>query len=261
MFSQLRTKAGELADSWETSEIQSFPRVTNLAARSLRGLQRLALVAAGRDLWQTRQLRTETLTLGGRKASWTLCPSPLLPTSTVYSLGVGDDISFDLELIQRFGVTVHAFDPTPRTMAWIKTQTLPAGFVFHPLAVGASDGTCPFLPPCDPRHISHSVIPRATPWPAIQVPVHRLTTILRVLGHESIDLLKMDIEGAEYDVIRDLLQAEIHVGQLLVEFHHRWREVGTQPTRRAIRELNAAGYRIFHVSPREEYSFLNTRSR
>jgi FkbM family methyltransferase len=261
MFSQLRTKAGELASFWETSEIQSFPMVMNLAARSLRGLQRLALVAAGRDVWQTRQLRTETVTLGGRGASWTFCPAPLLATSTVYSLGVGDDISFDLELIERFGVTVHAFDPTPRSIEWIKAQALPTEFVFHPFAIGAVDGTCRFSPPSDPSHVSHSLIPRDTPGPMIEVPVHRLTTILRMLGHESIDLLKMDIEGAEYDVIGDLLQAEIHVGQLLVEFHHRWREVGTQPTRNAIRELNAAGYRIFQVSPREEYSFLNTRSR
>lgn len=230
----------------------------NPVVQSLRGLKRLARVAAGNDLWQTRQLRTDTLTMGEPDASWTVCPSRLPPTATVYCLGVGEDISFDLELIARFGVTVHAFDPTPRSIEWIEAQALPAGFVFHPFGVGAVDGTCRFLPPRDPSHISYSLLDRDTPGPSIEVPIRRLTTILHMLGHQKIDLLKMDIEGAEYEVIGDLLGARIAVGQLLVEFHHRWGEVGIEMTRRAIRALNDADYRIFHVSTRgDEYSFLD----
>ena len=231
----------------------------NPVVQSLRGLKRLARVAAGRDLWQTRQLSADTLTMGNPGASWTVCPSYLSPASTVYSLGAGEEISFDLELIERFGVTVHAFDPTPRTIEWLQRQTLSAEFVFHPFAVGAADGTCRFSPPRDPSHISHSLLDRETPWPAIDVPVLRLRTILAMLGHKRIDLLKMDIEGAEYAVIRDLLEAKIEVGQLLVEFHHRWREVGIEATRQTICALNHARFEIYHVSPcGDEYSFLNT---
>jgi len=47
------------------------------------------------------------------------------------------------------------------------------------------------------------------------------------------------------------------VQQLLVEFHHRWAQIGVEKTRQAIRDLNAAGYRIFDVSPSgEEYGFV-----
>jgi hypothetical protein len=67
----------------------------------------------------------------------------------------------------------------------------------------------------------------------------------------------MDIEGAEYDVLSDLLACDVLVRQLLVEFHHGWKDVGLRRTREAIRSLNRAGYRIFHVSSRGgEYSFL-----
>ena len=90
--------------------------------------------------------------------------------------------------------------------------------------------------------------------------MHRLGTIMKKLGHASVDLLKMDIEGAEYDVLTDMLTQRIPVKQLLVEFHHRWPEVGIEKTRHAIRSLNEAGYRIFNVSPSgEEYSFLRTQ--
>jgi hypothetical protein len=69
----------------------------------------------------------------------------------------------------------------------------------------------------------------------------------------------MDIEGAEYSVLADILACRIQVKQLLVEFHHRWPHIGIEKTKQAIRALNAAGYRIFSVSPSgEEYSFQHT---
>jgi len=94
---------------------------------------------------------------------------------------------------------------------------------------------------------------------AIEVTVRRLSTIMRELGHGAIDLLKMDIEGAEYEVVADLLECGVDVRQLLVEFHHRWPEVGIARTKRALHDLNTAGYRLFSVSASgEEYGFLKT---
>jgi hypothetical protein len=100
------------------------------------------------------------------------------------------------------------------------------------------------------------MLQRKTPWPAIEVPVSRLPTILGSLGHEKIHLLKMDIEGAEYEVLANMLASGIQVDQLLIEFHHRWPEVGVEKTRRVLHDLKLSGYRIFHISPSgEEYSF------
>jgi FkbM family methyltransferase len=203
------------------------------------------------------QIRREGLPLGNEGARWFVCTGSLIPSSVVYSFGVGQDISFDLELIHRFGVRVHAFDPTPKSIEWLRTQVLPTNFDFHPYGVADFEGTCKFFAPNNPAHVSHSIIERDTPWPAIGLPVHRLPTIMKMLGHERIDLLKMDIEGAEYAVISDLLVCGLRVNQLLVEFHHRWKEIGRERTKRAVRDLNKAGFRIFSVSPGgEEYSLV-----
>jgi hypothetical protein len=103
------------------------------------------------------------------------------------------------------------------------------------------------------------MLTRETPGPAIEAPVYRLSTIMKTLGHSRVDLLKMDIEGAEYGVLADLLVSKIRPQQILVEFHHRWPEVGSDKTCVAIRNLNQAGYRIFNTSPSgEEYSFIRT---
>lgn len=229
---------------------------SNLLKQSLRSLKRKWKAARGQHIVLAPQIESATLTLGHAGAAWTFCPEQLCERSVVYSFGVGEDISFDLDLIHRCGVSVHAFDPTPRSVRWVREQVQTEKFVFHAYGVAAQDGVRPFTPPENPRHVSHTLLKRSSPFSAIEVPVLRLSTIMRTLGHTKIHLLKLDIEGAEYEVLDDLLDSEIAADQLLVEFHHRWPEVGIGKTKRAIRQLNAAGYRIFHVADSgEEYGF------
>jgi FkbM family methyltransferase len=256
-------RAGSLAAAILTmSEMRAEPSNLMRLRCSYRNLKRAIRALRGKDLWQGPQIEREKLRLGNEGACWCVCPLGLSTTSVVYSFGVGEDISFDLALLHRFGLQVHAFDPTPRSIQWLQSQTMPQEFVFHPYGVAGFDGTCVFLPPENSAHVSHTIVPRKSPRPAIEVPMHRLGTIMNLLGHEQIDLLKMDIEGAEYGVIADLLACHIPVKQLLVEFHHRWPEVGIEKTRQAIRSLNQAGFRIFYVSPSgEEYSFLSVQPR
>jgi FkbM family methyltransferase len=237
--------------------MQRFSSYRNSMQASYRGLKRVVHVLQGEDLWQGAQIKCPRMKLGKEGACWCVCPQELRASSVVYSFGVGEDISFDLALIERFGLRVQAFDPTPRSIEWLQTQTAPPEFVFHAHGVAGFDGYCAFVPPENPAHVSHSIVARPASRPAIEVPVHRLGTIMKMLGHEQIDLLKMDIEGAEYGVLADLLACGVPVKQLLVEFHHRWPQLGIEKTRQAIRALNLAGYRIFSVSPSgEEYGFL-----
>jgi FkbM family methyltransferase len=234
---------------------------SNPLAVPFRLLRRSWRAARGQDLFSAPELQVVTVTLGGRRAAWTMCPVCLHRESVVYSLGVGEDVTFDRELIRRWGVTVHAFDPTPRSIAWIEEQDLPPEFVFHPYGVAAQDGLRRFNPPREPGCVSHTLLDRNRAAEAIEAPVRRLATIMRELEHARIELLKMDIEGAEYEVLEDLIASGVEVRQLLVEFHHRWPEAGIARTRQALRELRAAGYRIFSVSASgEEYGFLKTSS-
>jgi FkbM family methyltransferase len=217
----------------------------------------------GRELYIPVEERCAKLRLGNERAEWCICPTGLSKESVVYSFGVGTDISFDLELIKLFGVRVHAFDPTPRAIAWVRSQNLPEEFIFHDYGIGGHDGSEVFCPPEQPGYVSYSVLPRGgAAAPLVEAPVHRLTTIMNMLGHGRVDVLKMDIEGAEYGVIEDFLGSDAPVTQLLVEFHHRWAEVGHENTRRAVRDLKDAGFRVFHVSGAgEECSFKRTESR
>jgi hypothetical protein len=91
----------------------------------------------------------------------------------------------------------------------------------------------------------------------VGLPVKTVTTAMRELGHSRIDLLKLDIEGAEYPVLRDIIRSQLDIQQLLVEFHHRFKNFSYAMTADMIRELNAVGFKLYFVSPSgEEFSFL-----
>lgn len=177
----------------------------------------------------------------------------------LYSFGVGEDISFDIRAIEHFACRVYAFDPTPKCTAWIAAQQLPIGFNFRAVGVAATDGDGEFAPPTNQTHVSFSSVrgsDRDFSDDIITAPVKRMTTHIRELGHETPDIIKMDIEGFEYEVISDMLNSGVLPGQFLVEFHHEMYGFSQQDTIKAVQALRLAGYELFYVSSSgREYGF------
>ncbi|MCX7818730.1 MAG: FkbM family methyltransferase [Kiritimatiellae bacterium] len=216
-----------------------------------------------RDAWRRWQLwrhgvRVEldepVVHAGPDRGAWALVPRGLGAASAIYSFGVGRHIGFDLWIIDHFGATVHAFDPTPAARDWIATQSLPPRFHFHAVGLADFDGEQSFYAPRRPDSPDYSPVPRSArpAAPAARGPVRRLATLMRELGHPRVDLVKMDIEGGEYRVIADLVEmpAAARPIQLLVEFHHNFPSVPMDWTLTAIARLRGAGYRVAHISPR-----------
>lgn len=206
------------------------------------------------------QVSCRTAFHGSEYGGWMLCPDGLSPNSVVYSFGVGEDASFDLSVINEYGSQVYAFDPTPRSIQWVRGQIWPPQFHFTPIGIAAQDGIVEFRPPENPEFVSHTMLARPTTENrSIQVQVKRLVTLARKLGHQKIDVLKMDIEGAEYEVIPDIVKLlpEVEIKQILVEFHHFFPNVRDEKTIAAIERLNSVGYRVYHISSSgNEYSFI-----
>lgn len=108
-------------------------------------------------------------------------------TDRVYSFGIGDDVSFELGLLETYQniKKVNLFDPY--------IDELPAShgkFSFSKIGIGDD------YP--ESRYVSA--------WPAYQ--------------HGSNDLLKMDVEGSEWSAFRDMFWAVLNgFSQIVVEFH------------------------------------------
>jgi hypothetical protein len=90
----------------------------------------------------------------------------------------------------------------------------------------------------------------------------RYESILSMLELQRVDVLKLDIEGAEIDVIPDILASSVLPKQLLTEFHHRHYGIDVADTLAAVKLVRQAGYALFAISPGgQELSFINTKPR
>jgi FkbM family methyltransferase len=197
--------------------------------------------------WYNRTLQH----FGSEYAGYRLDPSLVDSESVIYSVGIGEDISFDLTLIEHFGAVVEAFDPTPIVKKWLASQKLPQQFHFHDQGIADFDGKAAFYLPHREDWVSHSMVAaKEYSNESTQVPMKRLKTVMQELGHGSIDVLKLDIEGAEYEVLEDLIREKIPVRQLLLEFHHRLSSFGKGKTKQALSMLKDYGMRVFYVCPR-----------
>ena len=225
-----------------------------------RKFKSLVKIILGYNIMDSKQIDCSNERLGTEYGGWVICPDKISEGSIVYSFGVGEDISFDIDIIKKYSVNVFAFDPTPKSIIWIMSQQLPNKFKFYDYGIANNDKTVTFYPPQNPEHVSHTILKRKeTAEKAIKIPVKRVSNIMKELGHSHIDILKMYIEGAEYTVINDMLRSGIKPTQLLVEFHHRFNNVSVRKTLSAIKQCNRHGYKIFSILPGcEEYSFLLT---
>ena len=203
----------------------------------------------------------DTAKLYGGNHGWVVDYSKLNSNSVVYSVGVGSNIDFDLALIEELKLAVYAFDPTPRSIEWIKKQSLSKSFNFIPVGLGSNDGEMEFFPPRKESSTHFSPIDRYDNLgvETIKAPVKTLKSLAQEFGHQTIDLLKMDIEGAEYDVIDNLEEQGVEINQILIEFHHMYKGISLDDTKNAIDKLRKLGFELFHISQRTyEFSFRKT---
>ena len=183
----------------------------------------------------------------------------LTPGSIVYSVGIGEDTSWDEAVMREHGLHVYAFDPTPRAAKYVARRSEKLGPRFHFTAEGLATraGTAVFTLPANPSHVSMRLGNRSGLGSTIAVKVQTLKRWMRRNGHTTIDVLKMDVEGAEYDILEQWLSRRtLPFHQLLVEFHHRWLpKRGKRRHRAVLAALHAQGFRLIHDRGGQELSF------
>jgi FkbM family methyltransferase len=189
-----------------------------------------------------RVRRADIVMLGNPYGGYRVPSSLLNDRSICYLAGTGEDISFDLAIVERFGCKVYAFDPVPRAAAYVARAA--AGEPRHhfmPVGLWSSDTTLSFHAPAQPSFVSHSATNLQGTEAVFEAPVRSVTSLMRELGHDHLDLLKISAEGAEFEILDHILTAGIDVQVLCVEF--------AQPAsiKRVLeygRRIQAAGYQL-----------------
>ena len=116
-----------------------------------------------------------------------------------------------------------------------------------------------FHPPKSDSHVSYTISQRVkSNGEPVKAQVLDLGSIMRRFHHSHIDVLKMDVEGAEYAIIESLARQGRPPAQLMVEFHHAMYGYAAKDTRRALKTLRRDGYYPYYVSDTwREFGFLH----
>lgn len=196
---------------------------------------------------------------GNNYGGFYIYPKKVNEASIIYSIGIGEDISFDTHLIEKFNCSVYGFDPTPRAVDFSK-KISSNKFIFNPIGVANTSGDKYFFLPKNTSHVSGSLLDTkiVSNENKILLKFKTLSDIMKSFGHTYIDILKIDIEGYEYSLIDNLVNSKIRINQLLIEFHPDIITNGKSLTKDAINKLNSIGLECFAVSNSySELSFIN----
>ena len=217
---------------------------------------------AHHDLVSSQPLRRDLpcVKLGSDYGGWTVPTGWITAESVCYCAGVGEDITFDLGLIAAFGCHVHAVDPTPRAVAHVqKHARTEAKFHFEQVGLWNEDTTQRFYAPANPKHVSHSVMNLQKTDTYFEAECVRLSTLMARNGHQHIDLLKLDIEGAEYKVLESLLSDGIRPKILCIEFDEAYHPLDSQFIHRIrahVSQWVGAGYTLAALESRCNYTLV-----
>ncbi|EQB78432.1 hypothetical protein CB1_000993017 [Camelus ferus] len=152
----------------------------------------------------------------------------------LYSLGLGsDDTHFEVGMAND-GCEVHCFDPSVKSAHVLESERL----WYHRVSVDWRD--------------PHPAVAAQKPYSSTR----KLGTILNEFGHRKIDVLKADLESAEWKVLENLILEDVleQIGQLIFEIHLHWPGFEVSGSDSSVvrfwysllKELELQDFRLFH---------------
>lgn len=184
--------------------------------------------------------------------SWHVITNNLM-NAVCYSGGVGKDITFETEIAEKYNCEVYLFDPSPTGIETAKNNQR-QNFKFYPIGLSGKDGVINFSTPEDMNEGSYRIPTEASK--IMQFECKKLSNIMKCNNHLSVELVKLDIEGFEYDVIVDLMNSSIKINQICLEYHHFFKNISIIETIKSIFLLKRNGY-ILHHKIGMDYSFIH----
>jgi len=190
---------------------------------------------------------TNLLRFGTKYGGWTFVNNFDLRNSTIISCGAGEDISFDIDFINYYNAKVILVDPTPKAIihynevinksgqkkkidkysygkvnsdSYDLTNITKSNLLFINKAIDISSGEAKFYFPKIITNTSNSLIKQGMHDNENYILVNTITIsdLIAQYDVQNIFILKLDIEGKEIEVIKDLITKKIFPKQILVDF-------------------------------------------
>ena len=192
--------------------------------------------------------------------------------SVVYSAGVGEDISFDLLLSDKYNCKILLIDPTKRAIKhydevlnyykkqdWSFTGDIQRDYKQHIANLSPNfdkmtyiekglwnkKSRMKFYKQTNPKYVSQSLKEDMFGNDFYEVNVDTIQNLMTDNNHDKIDLFKIDIEGAEIEVINKMLDDKIYPTYLCIEFDLLIKKKDYEnKTAKLVSRLQSEGYKI-----------------
>lgn len=183
--------------------------------------------------------------------------------STIIDVGCSHEADLSVFLIDTFGLNAYGVDPTRKHSPSLTSLSAKKNGHFHyfQLAVCSTDGSVTFHESrenesgsirSDHTNVANDTITSYT------VEAVTPTTLISRVGAPEIDLLKLDIEGAEYDLLQGIdLKSLRPCRQIFVEFHHHAVDAYSEKdTQDIVDRFKRAGYNAYSL---DDHNYLFDR--
>lgn len=135
----------------------------------------------------------------------------------IYSFGVGNDVSFDVEAADLFGVPIFMYDPTPNVALFMKDFEDNERLIFKKEGIYSRDAEVKLY--TSDKVLNSSLYPIHGKEKHEIVRCRTLADFMAENGHDHIDILKMDVEGVSDDVLEQIMdETQIRPKQIVTEF-------------------------------------------
>ena len=193
--------------------------------------------------------REDLICLGDLNYGGYMLPESLLGEDSIcYLAGTGEDISFDLGVIARFGCRVYALDPVPRAAEHVAVAAAhEPRLVFQPVALWSRDETLTFHAPREDGYVSQSAVNLHDTPVDFSAPARSVESLMAEHGHDHVDLLKISAEGSEYEIVDHVVKSGVDVRVLCVEYAQ---PAPTERVEASVASLQHAGYELVAASVR-----------
>jgi FkbM family methyltransferase len=194
----------------------------------------------------------------GKSDQWAIVGDAINANSFIVSAGVGHSISFEEAIIETFDPRIILLDPSPTGVNTIKQKKDMRNIDFLEMGLAKEGGDISFGLPDNSDEGSFR---KAVDGDCLTFRCTSLADIMKEHGKSKIDLLKIDVEGFEYEIIESIFDKNIDVDQICVEIHHN-KVISTDKTlfdaASLILQLFRRGYRIVY-NKNMDFTFANQR--
>lgn len=184
--------------------------------------------------------------------------------STVIDVGCGYEAELSVYLISRYGLKAFGVDPTRkhRKLLHHLEQQLQGKFKHIRLAITSSEGEITFHETQDNK--SGSILTDHKNIISDRIMSYKVKTttisgLLNYLGLKTVDFLKLDLEGAEYDLLHDVSEDDLKAfRQIYIEFHHHSiKRYSSKDTNMIVSSICKKGFKSFSL---DDHNYLFYRN-